>query len=249
MEITELVVPEAIMLSSCTSAVLARPIECLRPILLMDEIDKLVAGDEDLRVAIFATINSGYKDSGYRLILEPEKGGGWKPKKLSTFSPKMLGGISSLPPDTLSRCIPFEMERMLPNDRVAEIDEFITEPEGQKLCDRAQKCARENHKQLRDARPDAPASLGHRQREICRPLFSVADCIGGPWPERIRSAVARVFADRNASPSANVGVQLLQSIKRYLMTVVVTGCHQPIWFMRWSTWKKNSGRHGPRANR
>src|SRR5439155_21357030 len=107
--------------------------------------------------AVLATINSGYKKTGYRLLLEPQKGGGWTPRKLSTFSPKILSGISSLPQVTRSRCIPISMERMLPGDRVDEIDEFIIEPEARELFRRASLWAMQNMEQLRTARPAAPA--------------------------------------------------------------------------------------------
>jgi putative DNA primase/helicase len=214
LEITELLVPEGLLVSSTTSAVLARAIDALHPVLLMDELDQLLAGDKDLLAAVLATINSGYKKSGYRLILEPKKGGGWVTKKLSTYSAKVLSGISSLPAVTLSRCIPITMERMLPRDRVAEIDEFIIEPEAAKLFDRAKLWAQQNKKQLRDARPDAPPELGHRQREVSRPLFAIGDVVGGVWPEQIRSAVARLFTARNAAPSDDIKVELLQDIKQ-----------------------------------
>jgi hypothetical protein len=92
---------------------------------MLDEIDNLLAGDKELLAAIKATVNSGYKKSGSRSILEPIKGGGWVCKNLSTFCPKILSGISGLPEATKSRCIPIEMERMLPGDRVHDLDEYI----------------------------------------------------------------------------------------------------------------------------
>jgi hypothetical protein len=214
LEITEVIVPDGLLVSSTTSAVLARAIDAFHPVLLMDELDQLMAGDKDLLAAVLATINSGYKKSGYRLVLEPAKGGGWTPRRLSTFSPKMLSGISSLPAVTLSRCIPITMERMLPDDRVAEIDEFILEPEAAALFTRARKWTEKNGKQLREARPDAPSGLGHRQREVARPLFAIGDVAGGTWPERIRSAVARLFAARDAAPSNDIKIELLLDIKQ-----------------------------------
>ena len=245
LEITELVVPNGLLVSSTTSAVLARAIDAFHPVLLMDELDQLMAGDKDLLAAVLATINSGYKKSGYRLVLEPEKGGGWKPRRLSTFSPKMLSGISTLPAVTLSRCIPVSMERMLPGDRVAEIDEFIIEPEAEKLSGRAKKWADKNGKLLREARPDAPAGLGHRQREVVRPLFAIADVAGGTWPERIRESVARLFAARDAAPSNDIKVELLLDIRqafgdldrmpsRDLVAALVEMEERP-----WATWGKS----------
>ena len=213
LEITELVVPQALLVSSTTSAVLARAIDTFHPVLLIDELDQLLAGDKDLLAAVLATINSGYKKSGYRLISE-QKGRSWVPRKLSTYCPKILSGISSLPAVTLSRCIPINMERMLPDDRVAEIDEFIIEPEAEKLRTLARQWASQNQERLRSARPDAPPELGHRQREVSRPLFAVGDIVSGAWPERIRSAVARLFATRDAAPLNDIKIELLADIRQ-----------------------------------
>jgi len=125
LEVTELLVPNPWLTMSVTNAVLGRKIDQSHPVLMLDEIDNLLAGDKELLAAIKATVNSGYKKSGSRSILEPIKGGGWVCKNLSTFCPKILSGISGLPEATKSRCIPIEMERMLPGDRVHDLDEYI----------------------------------------------------------------------------------------------------------------------------
>jgi hypothetical protein len=213
LEITEPLVPEALLVSSTTSAVLSRAIHAFLPVLLLDELDKLQEGDKDLLAAVLATINSGYKKSGYRLLLEPVKGGGWKPKKLSTFCPKILCGINSLPKVTRSRCIPIAMERMLPGDRVHDVDEFITEPEARKLFHRAKDWAAQNLEKLRKARPDSPNGLGHRQREVCRPLFAIADICGAEWGEKVRAAIGRLFSTDAALPDDDINTRLLQDIR------------------------------------
>jgi Protein of unknown function (DUF3631) len=213
LEVTELVVPNPWLTMSVTNAVLGRKIDQSHPVLMIDEIDNVLAGDKELLAAIKATINSGYKRSGNRSILEPVKGGGWTCKSLSTFCPKILSGISGLPDATKSRCIPIEMERMLPGDRVADLDEYIIEPEANALYARAHDWASHNLKRLRDARPTAPAELGHRQREVCRPLLAVADLVGGDWPDKLRAALVRLFAAQAALPSNDIKESLLRDIK------------------------------------
>jgi len=207
-------VPDPILVASMSPAALSRAIDAFKPTVLIDEIDKLLAGNKDLVAAIMPIVNSGYKKSGFRIVVEDSKKEGKKVRKMPTFCAKMLAGISNLPPDTASRCIPIWMERMLPGDRVAEIDEYIIEPEAQKLYGRAQRWARQNLKQLRDARPDAPSELGHRQREISRPLFAICDVVGGAWPDRIRAGVVRIFAARNAAPSDDIKIELLGDIRQ-----------------------------------
>jgi Protein of unknown function (DUF3631) len=213
LEATELLVPNPLMASSLSNNVLGRAIEELHPALLLDEVDQLQAGDKVLFAAVEAVINSGYKKSGSRIILVPVKGGGWELKRLSTFCPKMLSGISTLPAVLLSRCIPINMQRMEPGDRVAEIDEFVTEPEAARLKERCKRWAQAHLNELQLSRPDWPAGLGHRQREVSRPLFAIGDLIGGAWPGRIREAVVRLFTTRDSAPSSDIKTELLRDIK------------------------------------
>ncbi len=213
LEVTELLVPNPWLTMSLTNAVLGRRIDQSHPVLMLDEVDNILAGDKELLAAIKATINSGYKRSGNRSILEPVKGGGWTCKNLSTFCPKILSGISGLPDATKSRCIPIEMERMLPGDRVDDLDEYIIEPEAGALYGRAHDWAHHYLKRLRDARPTAPAELGHRQREVSRPLLAVADLAGGEWPGKVRAALVRLFAAQAAFPSDDIKEALLRDIK------------------------------------
>jgi hypothetical protein len=213
LEVTELVVPNPWLTMSVTNAVLGRKIDQSHPVLMLDEIDNVLAGDKELLAAIKATINSGYKRSGNRSILEPVKGGGWTCKNLSTFCPKILSGISGLPEATKSRCIPIEMERMLPGDRVNDLDEYIIEPEAGALYARAHDWASHNLKRLRDARPTAPSELGHRQREVCRPLLAVVDLVGGDWPDKLRGALVTLFAAQAALPTNDIKEALLRDIK------------------------------------
>lgn len=218
LEVTELLVPDSMLASSCTAAVLSRCINDDRPLLMVDEFDQLMDGDKELLAAILATINSGYKDTGRRYILEPTKGGGWQKKELSTYCPKILSGISSLPPSTKTRCIPISMERLAPGDTVEDPDHYIIEPEAQKIKDAARAWAQQHLAELSLARPDSPPALRNRQREVARPLFAIADAIGGNWPERVRSAVVRLFVSRDAAPADEIKIELLGDIREAFAT-------------------------------
>ena len=74
LEVTELLVPNPWLTMSVTNAVLGRRIDQSHPVLMLDEIDNVLAGDKELLAAIKATVNGGYKRSGNRSILEPVKG-------------------------------------------------------------------------------------------------------------------------------------------------------------------------------
>jgi len=214
LEILELIAANALMTSSVTNAVLARAISNdPLPALMIDEFDELQKGDKELLASVTATLNSGYKKSGNRLILEPDGGGGWVVKRLSTYCPKIISGIGSVPDQTESRSIPVRMERLAPGDKVDDPDEYITEPQAAELKSRADAWARQHLDALRKARPDSPPELRNRQREVSRPLFAIGDEIGGEWPKRVRDAVVKLFGDRNRAPASDVGTELLGDIR------------------------------------
>jgi hypothetical protein len=212
LEILELVTPNAIFVMGCSAAVLPRAIHQKHPVLLIDEVDTLMEGDKELWATIRQVINSGYKKSGTKLVSEVAKGR-WTYKELSTFCAKALSGISGLPPTTLSRCVPISMKRMLPRDRVTEIDEYVTEPEANELFNRCDAWGKAHLKKLRDARPDAPQELGHRQREVSRPLLAIADAVGDGWEERVRGALVRLFMARADEPDSNIRIRLLHDMR------------------------------------
>jgi hypothetical protein len=247
LEISCYVVPNPMMAASCTAAVLSRSINDEQLVLMIDEFDQLQAGDKDLLAAILATVNSGYKKSGCRYILEPVKGGGWQRKKVSTFCPKILSGISSLPATTKTRCIPMYMERLAPGDKVADPDEYIIEPQAAALKARAESWAVRHLDQLAVARPDSPQALRNRQREVSRPLFAIADAVGGKWPEMVRAAAVRLFATVNAAPADDIKVELLASIReafgdRDLMASIdLETALRAMEDKPWPTWNKGKG--------
>lgn len=212
LELTELLVPNPLLTMSMTNAVLARVIERDRPVLLLDEIDQIQNGDKELKAAVMATINSGYKKSGRRTILVQTKGKDWEPKHFSTFCAKALSGIANLDPATQSRCIPIRMDRLSPNEKVQDIDEYVTEPEANSIFGRAEEWAKQNLVRLRDARPSAPVELRNRQREVCRPLLAIADAAGGEWPQRLRQALVELSRTRDTAADSS-SIRLLRDIR------------------------------------
>jgi putative DNA primase/helicase len=46
-----------------------------------------------------------------------------------------------------------------------------------------------------------------------RTLFAIADALGGDWPERVRTAVVRLFAARDAEPADDIKMELLRDVR------------------------------------
>jgi hypothetical protein len=214
LELLERLVPNALMASAITNAALSRGIERFKPVMLLDELDMILKGDPETKAALLSTINSGYKCSGYRIVSEKSKGEGWDVRKLSTFSPKALAGIDGLLPDaTRSRCIPIRMERAPRGHRLADPDDLIVEQESNYLFAMAAEWAKQNARNLRDARPDCPKELGHRQREVCRPLVACANTIGGDVPQLVRTALVNIFGATAAAPATDPKIVLLVDLR------------------------------------
>jgi hypothetical protein len=211
-ELIELVTWNPLLIMSMSAAVLAREIEQNHPTLLIDEFDQTLAGDKETLSLVMGAINSGYRKSGKRLVSVQVKGG-WESRRLSVFCPKVLSGISGLPAITASRCIPINMQRMKPGERVADIDEYITEPEANELSNRCEVWSKAHLKQLRDARPEGLDTLGHRQREVSRPLLAIADAVENGWGERVRAALERLFTAKRDLPDINIRIRLLHDMR------------------------------------
>jgi hypothetical protein len=211
-ELIEMVSPNPLLVMSMSAAVLAREIEENHPTLLIDEFDQILAGDKETLSLIMGAINAGYRKSGKRLVSVPVKGG-WESKSLSVFCPKVLSGISGLPAITASRCIPINMQRMKLGDRVTDIDEYRTEPEANELSGRCEAWSKAHLKRLRDARPTGLDTLGHRQREVSRPLLAIADMAGDEWGKRVRDALVRLFTARADDPDTNIRIRLLHDMQ------------------------------------
>lgn len=149
-ELIERVVPLAALVSSYSASGLANLIDSRRPpVLLIDEFDQLMKGDREKFSAIIALANSGYRRSGSRLISQRSKSkDDWKHRQSSTFCPKVICGISSLPATTQSRCIPIMMEPLKPGEIVEDVDEYVIQPEAEKLKKACRKWAATHVKNL-----------------------------------------------------------------------------------------------------
>jgi hypothetical protein len=113
-----------------------------------------------------------------------------EPTDYDPWCPKAIAMIGK-PWDeqVLSRCIPIEMRRKLEGEEIEEY--YDTEPyrELDELRRMAGRWSADHLDRLRASRPQRPPQLrGTRPFDNWRPLFAIADAIGGDWPERARAA-------------------------------------------------------------
>ena len=132
------------------------------------------------------------------------------PTRFATWAPKVAALIGKLPATIHDRTIVIEMKRKLPHERIEPLpiadDPFV------ELRRRAARWVEDNIESLRGADTRIPSELHDRAADNWRPLFAIADAVGGDWPAWARDAAKRLFVPDDDSEA--LGIQLLADLKQ-----------------------------------
>ena len=177
------------------------------PTFLWDEIDTVFERRPELR----EYINMGHQRDG-AVVLRANS-------EYEVYSPKMLAGLTNLTGGRMgtirTRSFRFDMMEPLVEERPLNIsdhrDDIRMEADEIKLM--LNVMAERHMEYLRQSRPEFPEDLDMRGRDISRPLFAIADMIGGEWPDKARNAVSNIRHRQNANEMAEDKVLLLFDIK------------------------------------
>ena len=195
--------PRPLPASNITGAALFRSVEKWRPTLLVDEADTFLRDSDELR-GIF---NSGHNRS--QAVVIRTAGEDYEPRVYSTWSPKVIAMIGSLPGTLEDRAISIPMRRRRSDERV----EKFRADRNYGLGDLARQCARwvqDNSDDLRESDPEIPRSLHDRACDNWRALIAIADVAGGDWPETARKAAEALTPTEDES---SIGTLLLTDIR------------------------------------
>ena len=198
-------VPRPLPASNITAAALFRAVEAFRPTLLVDEADTFLTERDELR----GILNSGHTRAGAKVVRTV--GDDHQPRLFSTWCPKVVAMIGELPDTLADRSVIIRLRRRRPDETVERLR--LDRLGGLEPLRR--RCARwtsDHLDDLRDADPDVPEALHDRARDNWRPLLSIADAAGGPWPERARRAALLLSGDADAD-DGDVGVVLLHDLR------------------------------------
>ena len=168
--------PRVLFTSNTTAAALFKAISSFKPTILIDEGDTFLAGDEALR----GLVNSGH----IRSLAYVTRASG----TYSTWAPKVIALIGSVPKTVEDRSITITMQRRAPNETVERfrLDRL---QEHEDLRRKAARWAQDHAEQLRQADPEIPGEIdSDRARDNWRPLLAIADEIGGDCPRWARKA-------------------------------------------------------------
>jgi putative DNA primase/helicase len=199
--------PKPLPTANVTPASLFRAVEKFRPSLVIDEGDTwLSAGKDDLR----GILNSGHTRSTACVVRC--EGEDHEPRLFSTWAPKVLALIGTLPDTLQDRSINIPMRRKLPGERVERLrlgqgEEFET------LRRYAARWAQDNLAELRAADPDIPDGLNDRAGDSWRPLLAIAEAAGGCWPDLARQAARLLSGEGDGHEEGAPGVLLLRDMQ------------------------------------
>ena len=216
LELTETLVPRPVEAINVTSAYFFRKISDPQglPTILHDEIDTIFGPRAKEHEEVRGVINAGHRRgaSAGRCVM---RGREITLEEFPAFCAVALAGLGNLPDTILSRSVSINMRRRAPGEVVQPYRRRIHAPEGHRLRDRLVAWATGIRPTL-NTDPAMPDGIEDRNADVWEALLSVADAIGGDWPDRARvAAVALVAANRGNQPS--LGVRLLTDLRAFFL--------------------------------
>lgn len=193
LDVMQALTPKALRTENVTTAVLFRLIDAHAPTLLIDEYDTFLKDNDELRGAL----NAGHRQGGNHFRCEGDDN---KVKAFKTFAPVALAGIKELPGTLSDRSIKIRMQRAKPGEIKARFD-ARSAATLTPLKRKAARWAKDHLSQLEQADPDM-GGLYNRVADNWRPLFAIAELVGGDWPERIKQAAAELNQDTDTQGTA-----------------------------------------------
>lgn len=183
-----------------TAAVIYRLIDKEAPTLIIDEVDTVFSSNQPGTDIIKSILNAGYAFGEKVYRVNPNT---MNPEGFCAFAPVALVGIDNraMPDTILTRSIPIRMTRATRATDIEVWDKFDHDDYREFL--------EEQLPRLLDVvpfreKPDLPENLTNRDAEVWRALFSLANAVGGQWPERVAKASGSLHWEATTSEQAKV---------------------------------------------
>lgn len=195
----------ALYASNISPAALFRVIEAKQPTLCVDEADRFMKENEELK----GLINSGHtRPTAYVLRTV---GDDFEVKQFSTWGAKAIAGIGKLDETIMSRGIVLALRRKLKTETVERL-RHAERGLFEALARRLARFGQDYGEVVAGARPQLPDALGDREQDNWEHLLAIADLAGGSWPQEAKRAALDICG-AGASDDLSIGEQLLQSIR------------------------------------
>ncbi|SFR32730.1 DUF3631 domain-containing protein [Litoreibacter janthinus] len=197
--------PRAMHAVNISVSVLFRVIEKHKPTILIDEADTFLEDRSDMR----GMINGGHNRRTANVWRSV--GDDHEAKPFRVWSPKAIAMIGDLPDTLEDRALVVPLMRK----DVGETVERFPARRDEELLPLRRKLARwaeDNWIELADHEPNIPEELNDRAQDNARCLCTIADVVGGHWPQRIREALVGLAKAQLDDVPASKGVLLLHDI-------------------------------------
>lgn len=214
MEVTELLVPRAVLAVNATPAYVFRKIsdDAGLPTLLIDEADAIFNGrksdpNEDLR----GLLNSGYRKGAVtgRAVV---RGKEVFTEEFPSFCAVALAGLNALPETLMTRSIVIPMKRRKNGHRIETFRRRVNGKQAEEIFHLVVAATSKLEEGLRNAWPQLPDGIEDRDADLWEPLIAIADSLGGDWPEVSRTTALH-FVNRRSEGGVSLGVRLLADIR------------------------------------
>ena len=187
--------PRPLRTESLTAPVLFRLVDQFQPTLLLDEADAWLPQAEELR----GLLNAGHKRGACAYRCDGE---GNAVRPFRAFGPAALAGIGSLPGTLHDRSICIPLVKAEAGQIPARFDDHRTDLE-KELCRQLARWAADNFDALKSCEPVLPPTAFNRLADNWRPLFAIAQIVGGDWPERALQAFNQLTRQTTCASALN----------------------------------------------
>lgn len=200
-----------------SDASIFRRIELHQPTMMFDEFDNF---DVATRTTLLGILNSGFKQNGAVSRMAMSKGKNWDEfQDFSTWCPKVMCGIGTIPATLQSRCITIKLRRKLPSEHVESMNAVLrANPEfflniRRKIVWFVTKYENELYLMV----SDPPSDLSDRLQNIWEGLFKLADFLDGGGDELFAAIEAAKLISQSARVDVpSIQIELLKDIKGFL---------------------------------
>ena len=213
LEVTSLLVKNAILSLSASPAVIVRLVSAEGGAVLYDEVDAVFgsAKAQEANADLCSLLNAGYR-RGAKVRRYNIKTNA--PEEFDAFAPVAVAGLRNLPDTLASRTIFIRMKRRAPGETVESFrwrqHSWEAEPIKQALGTWCEENA--GKIDLVDHPPEMPDGIEDRAADIWEPLLAIADLASGDWPVLARRAAVALTTE-GIDEAVTVGVELLEHVR------------------------------------
>lgn len=200
-------IAHALATSNISPAALYRAIAFYEPLtMIIDEIDLVFgkASKSERAEELRNVLNAGHT-RGTALVIRCDADN-LEPKAYSTFCPKIVAGLGSLPETVTDRSVVVRMARRRVDEAVEVFSEVDPPPELRVLRAKLARWALDEGGTALMEPPERPRGLRDRQFDNWRPLLQLAALAGAEWTTRAVSAAAELSIENDEADDPKLAV-------------------------------------------